>query len=236
MANVYNTYEQLANSPYLLTRVDQKQPNQVYKYKICLIGDGGTGKTTFINKVINGDFISYYYATQGAVTRNVTLGIGDNSFVCYEVWDTAGQEKNSGLKDCYYIDAVGAFFFFDINSRETMNNIPKHVKNFLNATTVENPKIFVLANKNDIIEKKVNFEALRIKMPSCDYEIISISAKTGDNFDKPFMGLTRHLFKDPELEICANIDLTPLATSYDHLAGDAVHTTADEFVNFAPEE
>lgn len=222
--------------PNLVTTVYQRMPNCQYKFKICLVGDGGTGKTTFINKVLNGDFITKYYATQGAVTKFLTLNIGDNSTVKYEVWDTAGQEKNVGLKDGYYIGAIAGFFFFDVNSRETMSNIPKYLKSFQNACGVENPKMYILGNKIDIAKKKCDISKLLPKIKSYNAEIIQISAKTGHNFALPFEKLSRSLFNDPGLTLTANISLAPLTDNYDFLAGDVNQNIPNEAASFIPEE
>lgn len=222
--------------PNLVAPVACKQPNTVYKFKICLVGDGGTGKTTFINKVLNGDFIAKYYATQGAVTKFLTLGVGDNSYVKYEVWDTAGQEKNVGLKDGYYIGAVAGFFFFDANSRETMANIPKHMKAFYNACGVDNPKMFILANKIDIAKKMCDFSKYAPKVAQYNPEFIQISAKTGHNFEKPFEKLTKSLFNDPNLVLTANISLEPANFNYDILAGTPSIEGADKIADWVPEE
>lgn len=220
--------------PNLTQPVLQKEPNKIYKFKICLVGDGGTGKTTFINKVLNGDFISKYYATQGAVTKFLTLGIGENSYVKYEVWDTAGQEKNVGLKDGYYIGAIAGFFFFDANSRETMTNIPKHMKAFYNACGVENPKMFVLANKIDIAKNVCDFSRYMAKVSQYNPEFIQISAKTGHNFDKPFEKLSRALFNDPNLELTASISLESVDFNYDFLAGTPAVEDAGKFADLVP--
>lgn len=222
--------------PNLLAPIGQKQPNTVYKFKICLVGDGGTGKTTFINKVLNGDFISKYYATQGAVTKFLTLGVGENSFVKYEVWDTAGQEKNVGLKDGYYIGAIAGFFFFDANSRETMANIPKHMKAFANACGVDNPKMFILANKIDIAKNMVDFSKYAPKVAQYNPEFIQISAKTGHNFDKPFEKLSRSLFNDPNLVLTANISLEATNFNYDILANQPAIGDAEQVADWVPED
>ncbi|KAI5148773.1 GTP-binding nuclear protein Ran [Enteropsectra breve] len=227
--------QEIPEEPNLTDAVVGKAPNTRYKFKICLVGDGGTGKTTFINKVLNGDFISKYYATQGAVTKNVTFQIGDNSEVCYEVWDTAGQEKNIGLKDGYYIGAVAAFFFFDVTSRESMNNVPKHIKSFLYACGVEAPRIIVLGNKVDIAKKKVDTTRLLSKIRSYNAEYIEVSAKTGHNFEKPFDKLSKSLFNDPNLTISANLNFTAVPVNYDFLDnGD--QSVPTDMANFVPDE
>lgn len=212
-------------------------PNTLYKFKICLIGDGGVGKTTFINKVLNGDFISKYYATQGAVTKFLTLSIGDGSSVKYEVWDTAGQEKNVGLKDGYYVDAIAGFFFFDVTSRETMSNIPRYLESFKNACGVQNPRMYILGNKIDMAKKKCDVSKLLPKIRAYNAELIQISAKTGYNFEKPFEKLTRSLFNDSNLMVTADINLTALTNNYDFLAGEGGgNKEAASVADFIPEE
>lgn len=37
--------------------------------------------------------------------------------ICFNVWDTAGQEKFGGLRDGYYIQGQCAIIMFDVTSR-----------------------------------------------------------------------------------------------------------------------
>ena len=92
-----------------------------------LVGDGGTGKTTFVKRHLTGEFEKKYVGTWGRrgcgmrvgrrswanVTCCVaaTLGVEVHPLVFhtnrgpikFNVWDTAGQEKFGGLRDGYYI-------------------------------------------------------------------------------------------------------------------------------------
>lgn len=203
------------------------EPGKPYKFKLCLIGDGGVGKTTFINKVLNGVFERRYIATQGAVTKDVVFHLGNNSYVNYEVWDTAGQEKYIGLRDGYYVGAVAGFFFVDVNSRETFGSLSKHLKSFKNACGTENPKLIICANKFDICKKPAFMKLIPNYTRGFDVEVVQISAKTGMNYDKPFLSITRHLFDDPTLTLAADISLDALPNDYDFMAN------ADEAANFA---
>lgn len=210
----------------------ERQPNTVYRFKICLIGDGGVGKTTFLNRVLNGDFISRYCATQSADTKILTLPIGNNSYVKYYVWDTAGQEKNVGLKDGYYINSVAAFFFFAANSRETMVSIPRHMDAFVNACGVEAPKMFILANKIDVTKGVVQFSK-HIQICEAKYNTytLQISARTGYNFELPFLELTRKLLRDDSLVFVPEFD-EPVFPSQFTTTQD---NQAAQFADFNPE-
>ncbi|OQS53768.1 GSP1 [Ecytonucleospora hepatopenaei] len=217
----------------------QLTPNSVHKFKICLIGEGGVGKTTFINKVLNGVFERKYIATQGAVTKDIVLCLGNNSYVNYEVWDTAGQEKYMGLRDGYYVGAVAGFFFVDVNSRETFGNLSKHIKSFLNACGTENPKLIICANKFDLCKKPAFMKLIPNYTRGFDVEVIQISAKTGLNYDKPFLSLTRYLYNDNTITLSADISMEALPNDYDFIksADDAKNLEdAQNAAMFKPEE
>lgn len=200
-------------------------PGSIHKFKICLIGDGGVGKTTFINKVLNGVFERRYIATQGAVTKDIVLCLGNNSYVNYEVWDTAGQEKYVGLRDGYYVGAVAAFFFVDVNSRETFGSLSKHIKSFLNACGTENPKLVICANKFDLCKKVQFMKMIPNYTRGYNVEVIQISGKTGLNYDKPFLTTTRYLYNDNDIQLSADISMEALPNDYDFIQ------TADDAKN-----
>lgn len=69
-------------------------------WKLLLVGDGGTGKTTFVKRHRTGEFEKKYIATQGVEVH--PLGFMTNyGPIVFKVWDTAGQEKFGGLRDGY---------------------------------------------------------------------------------------------------------------------------------------
>ncbi|CAD25345.1 GTP-BINDING NUCLEAR PROTEIN [Encephalitozoon cuniculi GB-M1] len=185
-------------------------------YKICLIGDGGVGKTTYINRVLDGRFEKNYNATVGAVNHPVTFLDDQGNVIKFNVWDTAGQEKKAVLKDVYYIGASGAIFFFDVTSRITCQNLARWVKEFQAVVGNEAP-IVVCANKIDIknrqkISKKLVMEVLKGK----NYEYFEISAKTAHNFGLPFLHLARIFTGRPDLIFVSNVNLEPTEVNYDY--------------------
>ncbi len=170
--------------------------NKHYKFKICLIGDGGTGKTTYMTRVFNGNFVPKYEATVGAVVREVKYSIPDyNSTVTFEIWDTAGQERNYGLKEGYYFQAHAGFFFFDVSSRYSLSNIPNHIKSFKAGAGFANPVIYIIGSKADLTFSKSVFSAAAKFKKLCS-EIIYISAKSNHQFSLPLDLLIKQLFKN----------------------------------------
>ncbi|ORD96704.1 GSP1 [Hepatospora eriocheir] len=195
-------------------------PGEYYKIKVCLIGDGGVGKTTYINRVLNGMFTRKYEATAGAVIKNLVVNINGDAQIEYQVWDTAGQEKHKGLGDGYYVKAAGAFIFADATSRETITNLPKYLNSFTLANGKANPCLVVCLNKIDLVKnaatEKAVFRAVK-ESNNPNVRIVQMSAKSGYNFAEPFEILTKHLFAD-DVQLSAQISLEPLQNDYDILA------------------
>ncbi|KAM0672048.1 GTP-binding nuclear protein [Ordospora colligata] len=208
--------------------------NRIITYKVCLIGDGGVGKTTYINRVIDGRFEKRYNATVGATNNPVSFRDNYNNTILFDVWDTAGQEKYALLKDVYYIDAHAAIFFFDVTSRVTCQNLGRWVREF-QAVAGENVPIIVCANKMDLIShrkagKKQVEEFLKGKM----YRYYEISAKSELNIIRPFVDLARQLTRNANLIFASNVvepsDINRSDVDFDQrVIEDAMNMLPDEY-------
>lgn len=77
-------------------------------FKCVLVGDGGTGKTTFVKRHLTGEFEKKYVATLGVEVHPLVFHTNRGA-IRFNVWDTAGQEKFGGLRDGYYIQVCSTF-------------------------------------------------------------------------------------------------------------------------------
>merc|ERR1719451_19300 len=96
--------------------------NIIPQYKLVLVGDGGTGKTTFIKRHVEGEFTRAYNPTVGVNVRNLEFET-DRGTIRFECWDTAGQEKFGGLRDGYYVNGHCAIIMFDLTSMITYKHV-----------------------------------------------------------------------------------------------------------------
>jgi len=132
---------------------DQQMPT----FKLVLVGDGGTGKTTFVKRHLTGEFEKKYVATLGVEVHPLVFHTNFGA-ICFNTWDTAGQEKFGGLRDGYYIQGQCAVIMFDVTSRITYKNVPNWHRDLVRVC--ENIPIVLCGNKVDIKERKVKAKAI----------------------------------------------------------------------------
>ncbi|XP_066258940.1 ras-related protein Rab-32 isoform X1 [Euwallacea similis] len=92
-------------------------------YKILVIGDLGTGKTSIIKRYVHRFFTQHYRATIGVDFALKVLNWDENTLIRLQLWDIAGQERYGNMTRVYYKEAVGAFIVFDVTRRNTFESV-----------------------------------------------------------------------------------------------------------------
>ncbi len=174
-------------------RVDGQ--TQIPEFKLVLVGDGGTGKTTFVKRHLTGEFEKKYIATLGVEVHPMGF-FTNHGQIKFNVWDTAGQEKLGGLRDGYYIGGNCAIIMFDVCARITYSNVPKWYKDL--TRVCENIPIVLVGNKVDVKDRKVKAKQITFHRKK-NLQYYDISAKSNYQFEKPFVWLLRRLTNDPNL-------------------------------------
>jgi len=175
-----------------------QQPQQqvdMPSFKLILVGDGGTGKTTFVMRHLTGEFEKKYLPTLGVEVHPLVFHTNRGP-IRFNVWDTAGQEKFGGLRDGYYIQGQAAIIMFDVTSRMTYKNVPNWHKDLVRV--FEAIPIVFCGNKVDIKDRKVKPKQITFHRKK-NLQYYDISAKSNYNFEKPFLWLARKLVGDANL-------------------------------------
>lgn len=133
------------------------QEGDIPTFKCVLVGDGGTGKTTFVKRHMTGEFEKKYVATLGVEVHPLIFHTNRGA-IRFNVWDTAGQEKFGGLRDGYYIQGQCAIIMFDVTSRVTYKNVPNWHRDLVRVC--ENIPIVLCGNKADIKDRKVKAKSI----------------------------------------------------------------------------
>merc|ERR1739844_700460 len=197
----------LTNKPTRMATSEQDMPS----FKLVLVGDGGTGKTTFVKRHLTGEFEKKYVATLGVEVHPLVFYTSRGA-ILYNVWDTAGQEKFGGLRDGYYIQGQCAIIMFDVTSRVTYRNVPNWHRDLIRVC--ENIPIVLCGNKVDVKDRKVKAKSITFHRKK-NLQYYDVSAKSNYNFEKPFFWLTKKLVGDPNLEFVEMPALQPPEVNLD---------------------
>ncbi len=165
-----------------------------YVYKLSLVGDGAVGKTSIVQRYVNGIFADDYKATIGTFISKKECRFDDlNTFVRFMIWDLAGQSQFKRIWPDYLTDSNAGIIVFDLTSRNSFENVA-HWYELI--TKVASPHLILLlvGNKVDLEEsRKVSKEeakelAVKLSMP-----YLETSAKTNFNLEEVFKRIALQL-------------------------------------------
>jgi len=181
------------------------QMTDIPTFKLILVGDGAVGKTTFVKRHCTGEFEKKYVATLGVEVHPLRFHTS-KGMICFNVWDTAGQEKFGGLRDGYYIQGQCAIIMFDVTSRMTYKNVQNWHRDLVRVC--EGIPIVLVGNKVDVKDRKVKPKLITFHRKK-NLQYYDVSAKSNYNFEKPFLFLARKMFNDQNLTFVEAPALAP---------------------------
>ncbi len=158
--------------------------NVEFTFKILLLGDGGVGKTSLVNRFIQDKFTREYIHTIGMQPSSKYLMV-KNTNVCLSIFDIAGDESFKRLRELFYKGSKGALITFDLTQRSSFENVKSWYKEAKNKS--KNQMFILIGNKSDLSDRVISGEEakeLAKKLKCADY--IETSALTGDYVDDAF--------------------------------------------------
>jgi small GTP-binding protein len=170
--------------------MDQVGKSTINELKIIVVGNSGTGKTSFVNKWIKGTFDENYKAT---IVSEFSYKIFDYKDKSYKIqlWDLAGMDQNICITKIFSKDSHGCIVLSDINDKKTLDisikwkNTVDETARFLDGTNI--PSILI-RNKIDLLENEDNNDDEEQMKEFCEknkfLKCFKTSAKTGTNIDE----------------------------------------------------
>ena len=168
-----------------------------FKFKITVVGDGGVGKTSLIQKFTNDTFKTEYKKTIGAQFSLYDKEIeGDQIKLLF--WDIAGQDDFNFLRPAFFRDSRAAIIVYSLEDNEFGEDTFEHIQNWVQdiySYCGEIP-VVVFANKVDLVDWQ-NLDTSRIadlvkKKKFLGYFITS--AKTGQGVIEAFNTIIDDLY------------------------------------------
>jgi Ras-related protein Rab-7A len=91
-------------------------------YKVLILGDAGTGKTSLMNAYVNNEFTQIYKATIGVdfLTKELYM---EGDMTTLQIWDTSGQERFNSLGMPFYRGADCCIFVYDVTRATSLANL-----------------------------------------------------------------------------------------------------------------
>lgn len=174
-------------------------------FKLLLLGDSGTGKTTFLQRHFSGAFEERHLTPSTNLSAKVYPLVFHTNYgrIVFNVCDTAGDATKSGRvrEEGYDIPIHGAecsIIFFDTTSRISYKNVSNWYRGLQHARVDSKIPTVLCANKIDINDRKVKSDAARFHrehhLPYCE-----ISTNYNHEIHVPFLSLARILVGDDEL-------------------------------------
>jgi small GTP-binding protein len=170
-----------------------------YLFKIVVVGDGGVGKSTMIQRLITGHFVPMKI-TIGTDLASYDMNIEDIS-VKLQIWDFAGERRFRFFLPNYARGAQGCILCYDITRYTSFQNLKEWydiVKENTNTETV----FLLVGGKADLAEYRRTVEQSEAEELKEELNIpfyLETSSKTGENNKNVFEMLTEAMLKKRDL-------------------------------------
>ncbi len=161
-----------------------------YSLKLLLFGDGGVGKTSLVERYVNGTFKEDTRITIGVQFLVKRLKYNGDC-IDLQIWDFGGEDRFRFILPAYCLGASGGIFMYDITSPRSLYHLGDWLKVVRERTM--NLPILVAGTKLDLepqravkLEEAI-VEASKYNLP----EVLEVSAKSGQNVSVVFDTITK---------------------------------------------
>ncbi|TFG12218.1 MAG: GTP-binding protein [Promethearchaeota archaeon] len=158
--------------------------------KIVVSGDGGVGKTSFLNKLVHDHFNEDNELTRGVDFFSKIIQVNGTEYN-FILWDFAGQDQFKEITDKFVDGSIAAFILFDLSRLNTLETVLNWIDKL---KTFGDIPILLLGTKLDLVEsERIKLIDEYINQITERYEnvfdYLKISSKTGYNINQSFLRL-----------------------------------------------
>ena len=165
-------------------------------FKVIVIGDTYTGKTSIIHQFTRGNFPEAHFTTP--------LPIEHSKNVCgcnLDIWDTAGADEWQSMNSSVYHGSNAVIYLCAYDSQKSLSDLkdewyPK-MTTFL--SDFQKVKFFLAVNKSDLPKEEQTIEENEIRQIQTEInatQLFYVSAKENTNVKELFEAVANELKKD----------------------------------------
>ena len=163
-------------------------------FKILTVGDGSVGKTTLLQRYVDGLFKEDQKMTIGVNFYLKRIQTRDFD-IALQLWDFGGQERFRFLLKKYVKGAAGALLLYDLTNPATIESANEWVE--LVRMHNSSLPIILVGTKYDLVDPEFIDDATP-NLVLAKYDLIGrikTSSKTGENVEDVFNLLFNNLIK-----------------------------------------
>lgn len=166
-----------------------------YLFKVSLIGDSSTGKTSILLRFVDDFFTEDTKSTIGVDFKLVSFELEPKVYAKMQIWDTCGSERFKSLTSSFIKTCTAFILVFDLTRRNTFQNIDHWIKVIKENTS---PKFLILiGNKCDLKdERNIDKEIILDYCEKNLFNYMEISARNNLNVEKLFKEVAYQLYMD----------------------------------------
>ena len=166
-------------------------------YKVIVVGNSGVGKSCLSLRATEDIFKEDYKSTIGTSVYNFKVKI-NNKALNLQIWDTCGQEKYRSLIKNYYQNSSLAIIVYSVTDENSYTDVNEWYKE-IKLNTSPDCKIFLIANKIDLPERKISKEQGKKYKNDFKFDLfMETSAKSGFNSKELFINAANLLYTQNE--------------------------------------
>ncbi|KAM9983540.1 hypothetical protein ACTFIY_000277 [Dictyostelium cf. discoideum] len=153
--------------------------------KLCIMGDGGVGKTSVTIQFISNHFVHYYDPTIEDSYRKQCL-IDDQVYML-DILDTAGQDELTAMRDQWIRSCEGFMLVYSVTSRSSFDQVQFFREQINRVLDRDDVPIMMIGNKSDLDnERQVTFQEGKDLARCLGMSFMEVSAKTRLNVEEVF--------------------------------------------------
>jgi small GTP-binding protein len=163
-------------------------------FKIIVSGDGGVGKSSFLNRLVNNDFNENNELTKGLDFFSKIIYANGTEYN-FTMWDFAGQKQFKDILDNFVEGSMAAIILFDLSRFNTLETVFKWI---FKLKQLGHIPILIIGTKMDLIDQNEieiidDYINQIVEENESIFDYIKISSKTGYNINQAFFKLINHI-------------------------------------------
>ena len=163
--------------------------------KTLIIGDTSVGKTNIMTRFAKNEFSENTLATIGMNFGSKKITLENNKTICFQIWDTSGQEKFFCTPNSFFSGAHGCFIVYDITNQESFDHLDIWF-NKIKEVCSRDLSIILVGNKCDLKDqRKIDENSGIKKAKNFECPFFETSAKDNKNIEEIYKKMGQNIYE-----------------------------------------